>query len=258
MESISDLKEFYNREYIDSRYANVPEDKRHPFYPTLQGIIDRHGLHDKRCLEIGGGRGKLQDIVDDYHAIDISGSVAKNFHKPFCQASASSLPFASGSFDVIWTYAVLEHVPQPEKAIEEMARVLKNDGYLILRAAWQCRPWAADGYPVRPYSDFNLGGKLIKASIPVRNSLLFRSMYVFPARAARFLQLLTGGNMGLRYGTLKPNYEKFWMSDSDAINSIDPYEAYLWFKSRKNECLSHSPLSAFLIRTGTLVFRIKK
>ena len=46
---------------------------------------------------------------------------------------------------------------------------------LYLAPAWLCRPWRAEGYPVPPYRDFNWKGELIKASIPVRNTLWWRA-----------------------------------------------------------------------------------
>lgn len=45
---------------------------------------------------------------------------------------AENLPFANESFDVIISTQVLEHVNDPRKAIEEMHRVLKKGGLLIL------------------------------------------------------------------------------------------------------------------------------
>ena len=36
----------------------------------------------------------------------------------------------------------------------------------------------------------------------------------------------------LRYGRLVPNYDKFWLADSDACINIDPHEVILWFWSR--------------------------
>ena len=70
---------------------------------------------------------------------------------------------------------MLEHVSDPERALLEMRRVLTDGGLLYLSADWQCRPWAADGYLVRPYSDFNFKGQLIKASLPIRDAVWFRS-----------------------------------------------------------------------------------
>jgi SAM-dependent methyltransferase len=48
------------------------------------------------------------------------------------QADAESLPFADGSFDAVTSMGVLHHVPHPERAIEEIRRVLKPGGRLTL------------------------------------------------------------------------------------------------------------------------------
>ena len=44
------------------------------------------------------------------------------------QADARALPFADGSFDVVYCYHALEHIPEPVRAIREIARVLRTDG----------------------------------------------------------------------------------------------------------------------------------
>jgi len=253
-------RKFYDREYRSDRYSDVKSADHHSFYSTLEAFIDKYQLHNKQCLEIGCGRGAFQDMVSDYTGVDISKSVRYYLHKPFCTASVTELPFKDNSFDAIWSYAVLEHVPNPENALTEIRRVLRNNGLLLLAPAWQCRSWAAEGYPVRPYGDFDLRGKLIKASIPIRDSVLFRSTYIFPMRIVRSIKCyLYKKPLQFRYRNLKPNYDKFWMSDSDAVNSIDPYEAILWFVSRGDECLMYTNwLSKFLVRTGPLEFRISK
>jgi SAM-dependent methyltransferase len=45
-----------------------------------------------------------------------------------CQADARKLPFPDGSFDVVYTYHALEHIPEPARAIREIARVLRDGG----------------------------------------------------------------------------------------------------------------------------------
>jgi hypothetical protein len=154
----------------------------------------------------------------------------------------------------------VDGVPQPERALSEIRRVLRSGGVLFLAPAWQCRPWAADGYPVRPYSDFGWPGKIYKALIPLRDSVVWRSCFIFPRRLARLLTWkLTRRPLRFRFGALRPNYEKFWMSDSDAVNSMDGYEAILWFKSRGDEILHPpTPLKQFLFRSGRVEVRIRK
>jgi SAM-dependent methyltransferase len=198
--------------------------------------------------------------VDDYTGVDFSESARKFLHKPFACAPATSLPFPDNSFDAAWTINVLEHVPEPESALREIRRVLRPGGVLLLAPAWQCRPWMADGYPVRPYSDFGLYGKLVKASIPIRNSVAYRACFIFPRRAARFAAFaLTRRPLRFRFRRLRANYEKFWMSDSDACASMDPYEAILWFRSRGDLCLDPpSAARQFWVRTGALTIQIRK
>lgn len=251
-------KAFYEQRDEGSEYAPQGWHSLEPTDP-LVALVKQFGLNDKKCLEIGCGRGHYQDLVKDYTGVDLAETVRPHLHKPFFAASAKQLPFPGDSFDAAWSVAVLEHIPDPEKALQEMRRVLRPRAILILAPAWQCRPWAADGYPVRSYSDFDLRGKLIKASIPLRDSVAWRSLHIFPRRAWRLAAWLPRRRpVPFRSTTLKANFDKFWMSDSDAVNSMDPFDAILWFVSRGDEVLlPPTRVRRFFVRTGALVIRIK-
>lgn len=41
-----------------------------------------------------------------------------------------------------------------------------------------------------------------------------------------------GSPLRFHYNRLVPNYDKYWQGDSDAVSSMDRYEALLWFASR--------------------------
>lgn len=227
-------------------------------YNSLKSFIADHGLQGgAKCLEIGSSGGGFQDMVTDYYGTDIAASLSKYYHKPYRVCEKGKFPFDDGMFDAIWTINTYEHIPELESAMLEIVRLLRPGGVLLFQPAWQCRPWAADGYPVRPYSDFGLVGKMIKLSIPFRNSVLWRASLVMPKRLFRTISYRCGiRSSKIRYNKLVPNYEHYWMSDSDACNSIDPHDAILWFMSQGFECLSHpSLLKAFLARSGATVFR---
>jgi SAM-dependent methyltransferase len=53
--------------------------------------------------------------------------------------SGDRLPFPDGSFTTVLNVQVLEHTPRPAELVREMARVLADDGLLILMAPFQFR-----------------------------------------------------------------------------------------------------------------------
>ena len=126
-----------------------------------------------------------------------------------------------------------------------MRRVVKSGGYIFLLAAWNVPSWYSQGYEVRPFSDFGLQGKLVKASIPLRSTTLFRAAYLLPIRFLRYNLPAPGGSQ-LRYQKLAPNYEHYWSADSDAACSVDHAEAIRWFTSRGDKCLNCSSAWAVL------------
>ena len=152
---------------------------------NIAGFVQTYHLQNERVLEVGAGSGLLQDQVRDYTGLDLSATARRYFHKPFVQADARAMPFADASFDAAWSIWVLEHVPNPEMALAEMRRVLKPNSVLLLWPAWRVSPLAAHGYHARPYRDFDIGGKIVKASIGLRESLAFEACYTFPVRLIR-------------------------------------------------------------------------
>ncbi|MEA2493846.1 MAG: hypothetical protein QOJ29_1757 [Thermoleophilaceae bacterium] len=96
-----------------------------------------------RGLEIGAGTGYFslnllkQGILSDVTCTDVSPGMlealsasAERMHLDVetVVCDAESLPFPSGSFDVIFGHAVLHHIPDLERAFSEFRRVLKPGG----------------------------------------------------------------------------------------------------------------------------------
>jgi SAM-dependent methyltransferase len=242
----------------ETKYIHVAEEaaKDARIEEQVSDFVKRFNLSDRPVLEIGSGRGYLQDIAQNYIGLDISPNVARFYHKKFILGSATAMPFPNDSFDGVWSIWVFEHVPNPEQAFHEARRVTRDNGVLFLLPTWNCTSWAAEGYRVRPYSDFGLGGKLIKASIPLRSSRPFLIMSLLPNRIIRNFVAWFGPTT-LRYRRLTPNYEQYWEADSDAVNSIDSHEALLWFRSRGDECLNCEDVSIFM-GSPPLIIRVHK
>jgi ubiquinone/menaquinone biosynthesis C-methylase UbiE len=229
--------------------------------PKLANFLRERGLVSGRGLEIGSGVGYFQDVMGDYTGLDISESVARFYTKRFVLGTATALPFPDNEFDIAFSFYVLEHVPNPEQALREARRVVKSGGYLYLEPSWNCSAFAPQGYAVRPYSDFGVLGKFLKAIEPVISSSAFRATHVIPSRMLR-LMVSALGPTRFHYSRITPNYTKYWMSDSDAVNTLDRLETALWFMSRGDECVNcDRPLGLSVFRRASerrLIIRVKK
>ena len=214
-------------------------------------------MHGARCLEIGCGRGLLQDVVEDYTGIDLSATVRSYLRKPFYSCRAESLPFDDASFDALWTITVLEHVLNPEAALREIRRVLRPGGLAFLKPAWNCRWWNCEGIPVRPYSDLPLHRRWVKLTLGIRETLAVRMLRAAPARLTAAVRMqLANRPRPLRYRRLSANYETYWMADSDACSGLDAMEMIRWFTDRGDSAVSHPTLlSALLSRSEAVIIR---
>ena len=240
------------------RMAKATADYYH-IEDQIRDFVNRFELRTRPVVEVGSGGGYLQDVAEDYTGLDISTEVSRYYHKRFVLGSATAMPFPDNSFDGLWSIWVLEHVVGPEQALREIRRVVRNGGVIFLLPAWNCNGWAAQGYSVRPCADFNMWGKVVKASLTVRASDPYRAASRVPNRLLRTLAASFGGPTTLHYCRLTPNYETYWQPDGDAVNSLDRHEVALWFRSRGDECLNY-PISAraVFLRNGPLIVRVHK
>jgi SAM-dependent methyltransferase/uncharacterized protein YbaR (Trm112 family) len=212
-------------------------------------------------LEIGSGKGALQGFGGDYVALDYSLTALTAYVRPehgrVC-GSAARLPFHDGTFRFVFSVAALEHVPDADLAFAEIERVLAPGGVAYLAPAWHCVQYNCEGIPVRPYRDLDLRQKLVKATLPIRRSLVVKALESLPGRLVRRARWsLRPGPTSLRFERLRPDYETFWMSDSDAAARLDAHEGCLFFHSRGYEVLSPGPstLRQLLARHSALVVR---
>jgi SAM-dependent methyltransferase len=251
---------FYNEVDRARVYSSHRDPESHHIFSKLKTIIEKYYLSDKKVLEIGSGNGRFQDIVADYVGIDVSETLKGFYHKHYLVVrNGQNYPFENETFDFVFTYAVFEHIPDINHALKEMIRVTKKEGIIFFNPAWNCRPWAAKGHLVRPYSDFDFWEKLYKVTIPIRESILFRILHIIPKRffyTIRFFINKTKFQEKVNYRKLKPNYKVFWQSDSDACNSIDPYSAILYFKANDLKILNYpSLLRQLLVKTDELILQ---
>jgi ubiquinone/menaquinone biosynthesis C-methylase UbiE len=142
----------HNRDYYDE-FAAGYEKHRHRGYHAL---IDRLEItaalpyaRGARVLEAGCGTGmilkELAPVATRAVGLDVSpGMLAQARARGLAvvHGSVTDLPFADGEFDLAYSFKVLAHVERIERALAEMARVVRPGGHVI---AEFYNPWSLRG-----------------------------------------------------------------------------------------------------------------
>jgi SAM-dependent methyltransferase len=69
-------------------------------------------------------------------SVDIAPGFYRHIDKAVTYADATCLPFNDNSFDVVIANHILEHIPDDQKAMKEIYRVLKTGGVAILQVPY--------------------------------------------------------------------------------------------------------------------------
>ena len=129
MNSIADNDLFFSLSLPDDNFQLLEIKK---YFSNVKG---------KKILDIGCGKGRfVKHFYKD--GADVTGldladllitAARKNVHgAKFFSGSATNLPFDENSFDMVYSIETFEHIPDIEKAIMEIARVLKPGGKVIV------------------------------------------------------------------------------------------------------------------------------
>ncbi|MDP9497962.1 MAG: class I SAM-dependent methyltransferase [Actinomycetota bacterium] len=76
--------------------------------------------------------GELVEVQVMFAALRLAGEVQESARATAVRGDAYALPFADGSFDRVVAAEVLEHLPDDERAMRELSRVLRPGGTLAV------------------------------------------------------------------------------------------------------------------------------
>lgn len=165
MPTVQDVRHFWtehvNNEYYTSQRQGTPEyfaeieRKRYRHHYHLAALFERlarnPATRGKSLLEIGCGIGidtvQLHRAGFAVTAIDLTKNaiaIAKERARreqlaiDYRTGNAEELPFAPESFDVVYSFGVLHHTPDIQRAVAEVHRVLRPGGtaLVMLYARW--------------------------------------------------------------------------------------------------------------------------
>jgi SAM-dependent methyltransferase len=109
------------------------------FNPTWQRHVAAYAaaadvLPRGRVLDVGCGVGHSFELLAPRASIgvDVDAAALRGQRRPTVVADMRALPFPGGVFESVLAVQSIEHVPDPERALGEIARVLRPGGMAML------------------------------------------------------------------------------------------------------------------------------
>ena len=120
--------------YDSRRYALINRFNPRNFEIIRDWVKPRPG---ERVLDVGCGRGHVVNSLREFgvHAegIDLNPNAAEVALVPHVRTmSATDLEFESDTFDAVVSFHAIEHIPDIDAALAEMARVVRPGGKVLL------------------------------------------------------------------------------------------------------------------------------
>jgi ubiquinone/menaquinone biosynthesis C-methylase UbiE len=172
---------------------------------ALRALLPRHG---DRLIEVGAGFGRLADEYTGYrevvlldssevHVVAAREALAGEARYDVVLGDALALPYPDGHFDAAVCVRVLHHFPDPAPLLEELGRVIRPGGVLVLEYANKrnLKSIARRVLDRQRWSPFDVGSVAYKpfhydhAPVEVRRSLRRAHLEVERMRAASLFRI---------------------------------------------------------------------
>jgi ubiquinone/menaquinone biosynthesis C-methylase UbiE len=164
MNKKTETQEFWNSNPCSGNWSSVEDliSWRNATEPYINELLEDIIKPRHKVLEVGCGQGiefmqNLQKNINltgiDYSKkslLKAKSNIAKKFsgktNKKFflINGDAENLPFKDSQFDVVYSIGVLHHTPDTQKGINEIHRILKEDGIAVVmmyhRLSWRSFP----------------------------------------------------------------------------------------------------------------------
>lgn len=153
-------------------------------------IITQQTSGAETVLDVGCGSSRILAFDPRVVGLDVQLHklrYARQFGNPLVHGSIFALPFADASFDCLICSEVIEHIPAEEKVFDELFRVLKPGGRLILgtpdydRRSWRVLEWIYGRVSPGGYADEHIthyGRSNLESYLRGRGVAIERTQYV--------------------------------------------------------------------------------
>lgn len=155
-------------------------------------------LVDPAMLDVGCGTGMNYEVLSQFgetFCSDLS-EAAVTYSRArgvplLIRSSAERLAFTAERFDVVTALDVLEHLDDDVAALQELKRVMKEGGLLVITVPAYGFLWSEHDEALhhrRRYAAYELRNKLARAGFEVERITFYITLLFFPILAMRVLQ----------------------------------------------------------------------
>jgi SAM-dependent methyltransferase len=137
------LDEQFRGDY--TAFFDAYDEARYKLEDHIPRCLDDLDVRGKRVLEIGLGQGAESEglvrrgarwtgidlTAEAVHRVSLRLELHGLPYEGIAQASATAMPFADDSFDLVFSHGVLHHIPDIIAAQAEISRVLRPGGRLV-------------------------------------------------------------------------------------------------------------------------------
>jgi ubiquinone/menaquinone biosynthesis C-methylase UbiE len=153
--------QFTGMEWGSEEFFASVEEERYRRQPFMRDAVGFDRYPGKQLLEIGCGLGTdlLQFARGGAHVTGLDLSLEsvrlarrrfeqQGFPPRFLNGDAENLPFPDASFDVVYSFGVLHHTPNMDRAFAEVRRILRPGGEAVVMLYHSTSSHFFLGYPI--------------------------------------------------------------------------------------------------------------
>ena len=244
-EKVAKILERFYRNYHKNYKNYGSENSEKSSYEPYANFIEAYVTPKARILDIGSGSSRLPEYIakKGYEVFGCDffpkGNLSEfklekvNTSCRVISGSGYSLPFKSESFDAVVTLNVLEHIVFVDKFLEEMNRILKRDGVLMI----SCPNWSGLNAPIRALISIIFMKKRYWQYEKIKDAIfgIFRSFIWY------FNILLSNTEpFILIFPRLKSDSIDFIDSDDDCVHLCQPLSFKKWLKNHNYKILKYN------------------
>lgn len=158
--------------YLEAMYGHTDLEKNDYVFQLVDHLVEdvigrdtNEGMIEGRCLDVGCGSGHQLVSFSRYYdpsgldqfrkAEQVFDKIGRDADIRTCNLETDRYPWKDNTFDIVFSKSVIEHLENTEHFLEEIRRILRPGGLLLLMTpAWrtQWRNFWDDPTHVRPFT----------------------------------------------------------------------------------------------------------